>query len=499
MPATTLNSIIFRDIFTTRGDAPVFSDEHRTACYLEIEAALARVQGRLGIIPAEAAREIDRKCQVENIDFAKLKATDRAHRLSDPRRGAADRRAVREGARRMVPLGRDHPGHHRHRHRHADPRGARPGRGRHGEDRSRARRSLAALPRHADGRAQQPAAGGAAHLRLQVRVPAGRDAAPPRSGSRNCARACWSASSPARSARSPSLGKDGLKVQEGADGRAQARPAGDRLAHRARPHRRGRLLPRPRHRHARQDLDGREAPDADRSRRSVRAVPRGARLVEHHAAEAQPDRLPLHPRRPPRWCARTPPRCSKPRSPTTSARPGRGRSNGSRCRKSSCSRPARCADARPGRGPAGRRRAHARQPRPHRRHDRVRGGDDGARAASRTPARARPRLRHLPRGGDRPASRWSICLPATRRSPSTSSVRSSSACAIRRTISASRARWSTACWRTSQAVEITAYFHETGYKPLKLLVFLARWVRFGKNVHRHLVSFCQEAATRPGP
>ena len=34
---------------------------------------------------------------------------------------------------------------------------------------------------------------------------------------------------------------------------AQSRPAGDRLAHGARPHRRGRLLPRPRHRHLRQD------------------------------------------------------------------------------------------------------------------------------------------------------------------------------------------------------------------------------------------------------
>ena len=39
----------------------MFSDERRTACYLEIEAALARVQGRLGIIPAEAATEIERQ------------------------------------------------------------------------------------------------------------------------------------------------------------------------------------------------------------------------------------------------------------------------------------------------------------------------------------------------------------------------------------------------------------------------------------------------------
>jgi 3-carboxy-cis,cis-muconate cycloisomerase len=75
MPATTLDSMIFRDIFTTAEMRQVFSDENRTACYLEIEAALARVQGRLGIIPQEAAREIDGKCKIENIDFAKLKAT----------------------------------------------------------------------------------------------------------------------------------------------------------------------------------------------------------------------------------------------------------------------------------------------------------------------------------------------------------------------------------------------------------------------------------------
>ena len=75
MPATTLDSMIFRDIFTTPEMRQVFSDENRTACYLEIEAALARVQGRLGIIPPAAAREIDSKCRIENLDFAKLKAT----------------------------------------------------------------------------------------------------------------------------------------------------------------------------------------------------------------------------------------------------------------------------------------------------------------------------------------------------------------------------------------------------------------------------------------
>src|SRR6266478_1441648 len=75
MPATALDSAIFRDIFTTPAMRQVFSDENRTACYLAIEAALARVQGRLGIIPANAAREIERQCKVENIDFGKLKQT----------------------------------------------------------------------------------------------------------------------------------------------------------------------------------------------------------------------------------------------------------------------------------------------------------------------------------------------------------------------------------------------------------------------------------------
>ena len=73
MPATTLDSLIFRDIFTTEAMRRVFSDEQRTAFYLEIEAALARVQGRLGIIPAEAVREIEGKCKIENIDLNKLK------------------------------------------------------------------------------------------------------------------------------------------------------------------------------------------------------------------------------------------------------------------------------------------------------------------------------------------------------------------------------------------------------------------------------------------
>ena len=74
MTATVLDSRIFRDIFTTAEMRETFSDENRTACYLEIETALACVQARLKIIPQEAADEIVRKCRIENIDFDRLKA-----------------------------------------------------------------------------------------------------------------------------------------------------------------------------------------------------------------------------------------------------------------------------------------------------------------------------------------------------------------------------------------------------------------------------------------
>lgn len=73
MPATAFDSRIFRDIFSTAEMRAVFSDENRTRCYLEIEAALARVQSRLGIIPEEAMHEIVAKCRIESIDFDRLK------------------------------------------------------------------------------------------------------------------------------------------------------------------------------------------------------------------------------------------------------------------------------------------------------------------------------------------------------------------------------------------------------------------------------------------
>lgn len=74
MGATIIDSSIFRNIFSTEAMRRVWSDENRTAKYLEIEKALAVVQGRLGIIPQEAADEIVRNCDIGKIDMDKLRS-----------------------------------------------------------------------------------------------------------------------------------------------------------------------------------------------------------------------------------------------------------------------------------------------------------------------------------------------------------------------------------------------------------------------------------------
>src|SRR5438105_3516630 len=73
MPSTIIDSAIFGDIFSAESMRNVWSDENRTQKYLDIEGALAQVQGRLGIIPKEAADEIVKHCTIDQIDMRKLK------------------------------------------------------------------------------------------------------------------------------------------------------------------------------------------------------------------------------------------------------------------------------------------------------------------------------------------------------------------------------------------------------------------------------------------
>ncbi|KAF5356524.1 hypothetical protein D9758_008262 [Tetrapyrgos nigripes] len=76
---TVTDSQIFRNIFSTPESSAIWSDRQRTAYYLQFEAALAKAQGRLGIIPQEAAAVITGKCSaVDLIDMEELqKETER--------------------------------------------------------------------------------------------------------------------------------------------------------------------------------------------------------------------------------------------------------------------------------------------------------------------------------------------------------------------------------------------------------------------------------------
>ena len=74
MASTLIDSAIFQGIFSSEAMRRVWSDENRTQKYLDIEAALAKVQGRLGLIPQEAADEIASHCRLEQIDMARLRA-----------------------------------------------------------------------------------------------------------------------------------------------------------------------------------------------------------------------------------------------------------------------------------------------------------------------------------------------------------------------------------------------------------------------------------------
>jgi 3-carboxy-cis,cis-muconate cycloisomerase len=71
--ATAIDSDIYSDIFSTSAMREVWSDRSRIQYYLEFEKALALSQANLGVIPGEAAEEISLHCNVDEIDFAKLK------------------------------------------------------------------------------------------------------------------------------------------------------------------------------------------------------------------------------------------------------------------------------------------------------------------------------------------------------------------------------------------------------------------------------------------
>ncbi len=73
MPSTLLDSDIFKDMFGTPEMRAVFSDDNLLKCYVEAEVALAVAQGRVGVIPPEAADTIAKRAPSVAFDRAALK------------------------------------------------------------------------------------------------------------------------------------------------------------------------------------------------------------------------------------------------------------------------------------------------------------------------------------------------------------------------------------------------------------------------------------------
>lgn len=71
--STMIDSKIFCDWFGSQEMREIFTDEYRLQRWLDVEAALARVQGKLGMIPKEAAQEISTKAKIENLNLQEFK------------------------------------------------------------------------------------------------------------------------------------------------------------------------------------------------------------------------------------------------------------------------------------------------------------------------------------------------------------------------------------------------------------------------------------------
>jgi len=69
MAASTIDSTLFRDQFSTPAMRAVFDDKMTVQKWLDVEAALARAESFLGIIPEQAARDITRAADVEQYDL----------------------------------------------------------------------------------------------------------------------------------------------------------------------------------------------------------------------------------------------------------------------------------------------------------------------------------------------------------------------------------------------------------------------------------------------
>ena len=74
MTVSAIDSAVYGNLFSTAAMRATFADAARLQRMLEVEAALARAQAKLGLIPTEAAAEITAKADLARFDLAAIRA-----------------------------------------------------------------------------------------------------------------------------------------------------------------------------------------------------------------------------------------------------------------------------------------------------------------------------------------------------------------------------------------------------------------------------------------
>lgn len=82
---SALDSRVFRNLFGTQEIRDVFTDEAYVRRMIETEAALARAQSKVGIIPSEAGEKLTQALSAAKIEYEAR--TQNGLALSTPRRG----------------------------------------------------------------------------------------------------------------------------------------------------------------------------------------------------------------------------------------------------------------------------------------------------------------------------------------------------------------------------------------------------------------------------
>ncbi len=73
MPSTAFDSFYLKDRFGSAAMREIWSDRAMIQAWLDVEAALALVEGELGVIPKRAAREIASVARIDNIDLRAMR------------------------------------------------------------------------------------------------------------------------------------------------------------------------------------------------------------------------------------------------------------------------------------------------------------------------------------------------------------------------------------------------------------------------------------------